>query len=99
MKPKVKGAEPEVGIKPNPVGAPKKPQTIENMPDPDGQTEGQAIRSVFARSLCAAHHLASAIERESCDDGLPCAKLSECLSLADKTLVYLEYRNRLPKND
>lgn len=56
-----------------------------------------SIRNVFARSLCAAHHLGSTKDRDICNDGTNCDKITDCLALADKTLTYLKYRNRLPK--
>ena len=100
MKPKVTGAQPDIHeIVSNPDRAPKKPETIETLPDLDVPLEGQTIRGVFARSLCAAHHMGTVTERDACDDGVPCTKLANCLDMADKTLVYLEYRHRLPKDD
>ncbi len=98
MKPKATGAESDrQDLMPAPNGAPNKPETIETIPDLDSPLEGKSIRSVFARSLCAAHHMGTVVDRDACDDGVPCTKLSDCLALADKTLVYLEYRHRLPK--
>ncbi|MCK5444614.1 MAG: hypothetical protein KAI73_03270 [Rhodospirillaceae bacterium] len=61
--------------------------------------EARTIRHSFARSLCSAHHMATLSERETCDDGVPCTKLGDCSDMADKTLAYLQYRNRLPKED
>ena len=101
MKHKVTGAEPDrQELMPDPGGVPnnpKDPQTIETLPDLGTPLAGKSVRGIFARSLCAAHHLGSVAERDACDDGVPCTKLSDCLSLADNTLVYLEYRHRLPK--
>ena len=98
MKPKATGAELDgQNIMPHPSGVPNKPETIETLPDLDAPLTGESVRSVFARSLCAAHHMGSVAERDACADGVPCTKLSNCLALADKTLVYLEYRHRLPK--
>jgi len=100
MKPNVTGVKPEIREDAlDPVGAPKKPETIETLPDLDAPLEGQSIRGVFARSLCTAHHMGSIAERSACDDGVPCTKLANCLAMADKTLVYLEYRHRLPKDE
>ncbi len=101
MKHKATGVAPDgQEFMPDPGGVPNKPkdpQTIETLPDLDAPLEGKSVRSVFARSLCTAHHLGSVADRDACDDGVPCTKLSDCLALADKTLVYLEYRHRLPK--
>lgn len=100
MKPKVTGAGPDrQEVMPSPGGAPKKPETIETLPELDAPLNGQTIRGVFARSLCIAHHMGSMAERDACDDGVPCNKLSSCLGMADKTMVYLEYRHRLPKEE
>ncbi|MDH3335164.1 MAG: hypothetical protein OEL50_00845 [Rhodospirillaceae bacterium] len=99
MKPKITGANPDISADAlSPGGATNKPETIETLPDIDAPLEGQSIRGVFARSLCTAHHMGSIAERDACDDGVPCTKLANCLAMADKTLVYLEYRHRLPKD-
>ncbi|MDH5771894.1 MAG: hypothetical protein OEY84_02045 [Rhodospirillaceae bacterium] len=100
MKHKLNGAEPEIREDAsNTLGTPKQAETIETLPDLDAPLAGQSIRGVFARSLCTAHHMGSIAERSACDDGVPCTKLANCLAMADKTLVYLEYRHRLPKDE
>ena len=77
-------------------GAPNKPETTYTPPVADPPFEGRTVRGIFSRSLCNAHRLASAAERDKCDDGIPCTKLAACLKLADTTLAYLDYRNRKP---
>ena len=62
------------------------------------RVEARSLRGTFARSICAAHGLATMRERNACDDGVPCAKLSECMGQADATIRYLELRRRLLKD-
>ena len=80
-------------------GAPSKDNKSTSTPGFDLAHEASSMRGLFARSLCRAHHLAVGTDRAACDDGTPCAKSSECLKMADSTLTYLEYRNRLPQSD
>lgn len=77
-------------------GAPRK-QTINQPSGPERALDLTTLRGLFARSLCRAHHVAIGAERAACDDGQPCGKANECLKLADNTLMYLEYRNRMPE--
>lgn len=81
-----------------PGKTPENLRILENPATPQPPLEVRTIRRTFARSLCSAHHMATFAERETCNDGIPCTKSADCLSLADKTLAYLEYRNRLPKD-
>lgn len=86
----------------NAVPAEKTPDKDNFPASAPGQRPAQdalTVRGLFARSLCKAHYLVVGNDRAACDDGTACARSSECLKLADNTLTYLEYRNRLPKND
>lgn len=63
------------------------------------RVEARSLRGTFAKSICTAHGLATMREREACDDGVPCSKLSECMEHADATIRYLDLRKRLLSDD
>jgi len=63
------------------------------------RVEARSLRGTFAKSICSAHSLATMRERAACDDGVPCAKLNECMEQADATIRYLELRKKLMKDD
>lgn len=59
------------------------------------RVEARSLRGTFAKSICTANGLATFRERTACDDGVPCAKLSQCMKEADATIRYLELRKKL----
>jgi len=63
------------------------------------RVEARSLRGTFAKSICSAHGLATIKDRDACDDGVPCSKLSECMGQADATIRYLELRKTLLKDD
>lgn len=65
-----------------------------NPVEADTRADARSLRGVFARSICRANHLANLKEQAACDDGVPCAKLSQCLAQADATTRYLDQRKR-----
>lgn len=73
-----------------------KPLIIDGGAASGSDGDNTMMRGIFARSLCSAHHIATMEERQACDDGTPCQRMGECVGMADRTLMYLEYRNRLP---
>ncbi len=71
----------------------------ENPHQPAPRVETRSLRGTFAKSICSAHRLAGLQDREACDDGVPCQRLSECMDQADATIRYLELRKRLVDDD
>lgn len=65
-------------------------RVIKNPDEAENSTDTQSLRGTFAKSLCKAHDLGNQQEREACQDGVPCTKLSACLGIADKTLRYID---------
>ncbi len=65
---------------------------INNPDEPEPRVEARPLRGAFAKTICATSHLGSTKDREACDDGVPCARLAECLAQADETIRYLEMR-------
>lgn len=66
-----------------------------NPDEAPSRDDARSLRGYFARSICRANDLANTTEREACADGVPCAKLCECMRQADATLRYLEQRKAL----
>ncbi|HEY9081546.1 hypothetical protein [Magnetovibrio sp.] len=77
----------------------KKSGFAENPHHTAPRVEARSLRGTFAKSICSAHGLATLKDRDACDDGVPCAKLSECMGQADATIRYLELRKRLMEDD
>jgi len=63
------------------------------------RVEARSLRGTFAKSICTAHGLGTVHERDACNDGVPCSKLSECMAQADATIRYLELRKKLLEDD
>ena len=73
---------------------------FEEIPQPTApRVEARSLRGTFAKSICSAHGLATIRDRDACDDGVPCPKLSECMGQADATIRYLELRKKLLSED
>jgi len=77
----------------------KTSEFTENSQQPAPRVEARSLRGTFAKSICSAHRLAGIKDREACDDGVPCARLGDCMDQADATIRYLELRQRLVDED
>ena len=73
----------------------RKSRESNNPAEADSRVEARSLRGAFARSICRANDLATIKDRAACDDGVPCARLSQCLGQADITLRYLDQRKAL----
>jgi len=77
-----------------------RPSGFEEIPQRTApRVEARSLRGTFAKSICSAHGLATIKARAACDDGVPCAQLSECMGQADATIRYLELRKKLLSDD
>lgn len=73
----------------------KKSGLVESPQPTAPRVEARSLRGTFAKSICTAHGLATIKDREACDDGVPCSRLSECMGQADVTIRYLDLRKKL----
>ena len=72
----------------------RKNQVDKNLDKAGTPLEATQLRGTFAKSICRAHDLATIREREACEDGVPCARLSECMDFANGALRYLNARKK-----